>query len=189
VAPAFERGESEGFDAMARFQLRCVVSDCEGLLDQIDELLVEFRMGAILDDETLALAGAPQLRLDPQDERIRIALVLHSNLKRRGDLWMSTRSAAMIAYSPTSYWDTVATGKSNGYGLNSGAFSATGLTTTQLQSGTLPPGFDPKVWGRRRAHIRSSRGCHSHLLKVQFARQFEIRLGCLAKKIVDPAPF
>ena len=41
---------------------------------------------AILDDETLALAGAPQLRRDRQDDGITIAPVLHSNLPRRGDL-------------------------------------------------------------------------------------------------------
>jgi hypothetical protein len=46
----------------------------------------------------------------------------------------------------TSYWDTVTTGQTQGVGTNTGTFSATGLTTTQLQA-TLPPGFDPTVWG------------------------------------------
>ena len=46
----------------------------------------------------------------------------------------------------SSYWDTQTTLQTNGYGINSGTFSATGLTTAQFQSG-LPSGFDPTVWG------------------------------------------
>ena len=42
-----------------------LVSDREGFLDQIGEVLVDFGIGAILDDETLAPVGAPQPRADP----------------------------------------------------------------------------------------------------------------------------
>jgi filamentous hemagglutinin family protein len=44
-----------------------------------------------------------------------------------------------------SYWDKMNTGQTAGFGQNSGTFSATGLTTAQLQA-ALPSGFDPSVW-------------------------------------------
>ncbi len=46
----------------------------------------------------------------------------------------------------SSVWDTQTTGLSAGVGSGSAA-GTTGLTTTQLQSGTLPTGFDAAAWG------------------------------------------
>jgi hypothetical protein len=62
------------------------VSDRESFLDQFDESLVDFRIGAVRDDETLPLAGTPQFRLDRQDVGFKIGLALHSRLQRLGDL-------------------------------------------------------------------------------------------------------
>src|SRR5438552_15132804 len=60
--------------------------DRKSLLDQFDEALVDFRSGAVHDDEALPLAGAPQYRLDRQDDGIKIWFALHSYLQRNGDL-------------------------------------------------------------------------------------------------------
>ena len=46
----------------------------------------------------------------------------------------------------SSYWDTTTTGQTNGVAINFGTFSATGLTTPQLQA-ALPSGFDATAWG------------------------------------------
>jgi VCBS repeat-containing protein len=49
-----------------------------------------------------------------------------------------------------SVWDTQASGQTSAVGLtayNGSLTSVAGLATTQLQSGTLPAGFDPTVWG------------------------------------------
>ncbi len=46
----------------------------------------------------------------------------------------------------SSAWDTQTTGLSAGVGSGS-ATGTTGLTTAQLQSGTLPTGFDTTAWG------------------------------------------
>src|SRR5205823_12358254 len=62
--------------APARFPRNCAV----------DDILVDFRSGAIRDDEALPLAGAPQLRLNRQYDRFKIGVALHSRLQCRGDL-------------------------------------------------------------------------------------------------------
>jgi DNA invertase Pin-like site-specific DNA recombinase len=49
-------------------------------LDVLLSFAHDFRIGAIRDDETLPLAGAPQLRLDRQDDGIEIGLVSHARL-------------------------------------------------------------------------------------------------------------
>jgi hypothetical protein len=52
-----------------------------------------------------------------------------------------------LGYTSTSYWDTQTTGQAVGIGFARGdSWDTTGLTTTELQSGTLPNGFDPSVW-------------------------------------------
>ena len=45
------------------------------------------------------------------------------------------------------YWDTETSGVLTGIGLDGNAQTVTGDTTAQLQSGTLPSGFDNTVWG------------------------------------------
>ena len=52
-----------------------------------NEACVDFGLGAILDDEALPLAGASQLGVDRQDDRIEIRPLARSfRLQRRGDL-------------------------------------------------------------------------------------------------------
>ena len=46
--------------------------DREGFFDHFDEAGVDFSLGAILDDEALALAGAPHLRFDRQDNGVEL---------------------------------------------------------------------------------------------------------------------
>jgi hypothetical protein len=70
------------FDAIVREKL---VADRKSFLDRFDDILVDFRIGAVRDDEALSLAGAPQLRLDRQNDGIKIG-PLHAHLQRRGDL-------------------------------------------------------------------------------------------------------
>jgi hypothetical protein len=50
---------------------------------------------------------------------------------------VGANSNAIVTYS---YWDTQSSAQASGAG-------GTGLTTAQLQSSTLPSGFDPTVWG------------------------------------------
>ena len=45
----------------------------------------------------------------------------------------------------TSHWDAMTTGQTQGFGTNTGSFSATGLAIAQLQAG-LAPRFDPTAW-------------------------------------------
>ena len=49
-----------------------LVSDRESFFDQFDEAGVDFSLGAIPNDEALALAGAPHLRFDRQDNGVEI---------------------------------------------------------------------------------------------------------------------
>jgi VCBS repeat-containing protein len=49
-----------------------------------------------------------------------------------------------------SVWDTQASGETSAVGItayNGSLIGVAGLSSTQLQSGTLPAGFDPTVWG------------------------------------------
>src|ERR1700693_6079201 len=64
-----------------------MVSDREGFFDHFDEAGINFSLGAILDDEALALAGAPHLRFDRQDNGVEIGPLASSpHLQRRGDV-------------------------------------------------------------------------------------------------------
>src|SRR5580704_4509701 len=67
-------------------KLEELVSDREGFFDQFDEAGVDFSLGAIPDDEALALAGAPHLRFDRQGDGVDIRpLAPSSRFQRRGD--------------------------------------------------------------------------------------------------------
>ncbi|HEX6996249.1 MAG TPA: filamentous hemagglutinin N-terminal domain-containing protein, partial [Gammaproteobacteria bacterium] len=63
-----------------------------------------------------------------------------------GDDYVGGLIGSLSGFVTDSYWDVETTGQSEGAVVGSGSFSATGLTTHDLQA-ALPTDFDASVWG------------------------------------------
>jgi VCBS repeat-containing protein/probable HAF family extracellular repeat protein len=104
---------------------------------EVGTILNSYATGSIMGDAVGGLVGTNNANIT--DSYASGLLIAHDASSLTAGLIAFSFPGSVTAIVTNSYWDTETAGTS---------FSAggTGLTTNQLQSGTLPAGFDPTIW-------------------------------------------